>query len=147
MYIYIYIYICVGVRQYARYVNVINVITASGYASDMIRGTHHVITLSVKLGEGGLGAGACIYYRHLYTCSCAAHYYVDNIQQHMYNVYSVHMIHVYTCERVRDNRCMCAIICNLSLSLSLYIYIYIYIYMYVYIYIYIIFMCMHTHAL
>ena len=39
----------VCVCQYARY---INVIAASGYALGMHRGTHQVITLSVKLGGG-----------------------------------------------------------------------------------------------
>ena len=49
-----------GVRQYARYVNVI---TTSGSASGLHRacigyasGTDQVITLSVELGEGGFGA-------------------------------------------------------------------------------------------
>ena len=40
-----------GVRRYSRYVNVI---TASGYASGIHRGTHRLILPSVKLGEGGL---------------------------------------------------------------------------------------------
>ena len=39
-----------GVRRYVRYVNII---TASGYASGMNRGTYQVITLSVRLGAGG----------------------------------------------------------------------------------------------
>ena len=49
-------YIYMGVRQYAPYVNVI---TASGSASGLHRGTHQVITLSVKLCEGV--SGACPY--------------------------------------------------------------------------------------
>ena len=42
-----------GVRQYIRYRSVI---TASGYASGMNRGTDQVITPSVELGEGDFGA-------------------------------------------------------------------------------------------
>ena len=58
------LYLHMWAHQYYRYVNVI---AASGYASDMSRvciryesgmhrGTHQVITLSVELGEGGFGA-------------------------------------------------------------------------------------------
>ena len=41
-----------GVCRHARYANAI---TASGYATGVHRGTHPVIALSVKLGEGGGG--------------------------------------------------------------------------------------------
>ena len=50
-----------GLCQYYRYTNLI---TASGYASGMHRGTDQVITLYVQIGEGGFGARP--YWRGLY---------------------------------------------------------------------------------